>query len=130
MAYSLDLRERAVAVAKEKGKSKASRQFMVGREAVSDWVKRAEGGKLEHETSPGRPRLIDVEAEKLLGAQVEAHNDATLEEHCQEWVVKGQDKVSRATMHRSLERLELSRKKRPSKPVSGTKKSENNGGQT
>lgn len=72
--------------------------------------------------------MIDGEAEKLLEAQVEAHNDATLEEHCQEWSAKGQRKVSRATMHRSLERLEFSRKKRPSKPVNGMKKSENNGG--
>jgi transposase len=128
MAYSLDLRERAVALAKTKNKSEVARLLKVDRESVSEWVKRAEAGKLAHNTSTGRPRLIDGEAEKLLGAQVEAHKDATLEEHCQEWSAKGQGKVSRATMHRSLERLEVSRKKRPSKPVSAMKKSENNGG--
>ena len=128
MAYSLDLRERAVALAKEKNKSEAARLLKVDRESVSEWVKRAEAGKLEYDTSPGRPRLIDVEAEKLLEAQVEARNDATLEEHCQEWMAKGQNKVSRATMHRSLERLELTRKKRPSKPVSEMREKGNSGG--
>jgi transposase len=115
MAYSVDLRERAVAVAKEKGKSAAARLLSLDRGTVREWVERAEAGKLGHDTSPGRPRLIGGEAERLLEAQVEARNDATLAEHCEEWAAKGQGEVSRATMHRSLGRLGLSRKKdRPS----------------
>lgn len=128
MAYSLDLRKRAVALAKEKNKSEAARLMGVDRESVSEWVKRAEAGKLEHDTSPGRPRLIDGGMEKLLEAQVEARNDATLEEHCEQWQAEGRGKVSRATMHRSLERLDLSCKKRPSGPANGTRKNGSGGG--
>jgi transposase len=111
MAYSLDLRQRVVEVAQKEGKSKAARRFMVSRDAVEDWVKRAEAGKLEHDTSPGRPRRIGREVEQQLQTQVEGQNDASLEEHCQQWKGRGQAKVSVSTMYRSLKRLKLSLKK-------------------
>ena len=128
MAYSVDLRERAIALAKEVGKGEAARLLKVDRGCIREWMKRAEAGKLKHDTSPGRPRLIEGEAAKLLEEQVEAHNDATLEEHCQTWAATGRGNVSITTMHRTLERLEVTRKKRPSRPPSATKRSGNSGG--
>lgn len=129
MAYSLDLRERAVALAREKGKSEAARLLGLDRGTVKEWMERAEAGRLEHDTSPGRPRLISDELEELLESQVEARSDATLEEHCEQWKAEGRGEVSRATMHRSLGRLELSRKKRASSPANGTSRNGRSGGE-
>lgn len=107
----MDLRKRAVEVAQQEGKSEAARRFMVSRETVRAWVKRAEGEKLEAISPPGRPRLINPEVEGQLEAQVEGQNDATLAEHCEQWVSQGQAKVSLSTMHRALQRLNYSTKK-------------------
>jgi transposase len=87
---------------------------MVSEDGVYDWIKRAEAGKLQPDTSPGRPRLIGGEVEGQLETQVQETNDATLVEHSQQWVLRGQAKVSVSTMYRSLKRLKLSLKKEPS----------------
>jgi len=107
----MDLRERAVEVAKKEGKSEAARRFMVIRAAVGAWVKQAEAGKLQHDTSPGRPRLISSEVEVQLETQVARQNDATLAEHCEQWVSRGQGNISVSTMYRALKRLNISLKK-------------------
>lgn len=114
MAYSLDLRERIVAYM-EAGHSEAeaAERYGVHRTTAGRYRKRKQAGKeLRADKPPGRNRLIDGRKEKQLEAQVKAHDDDTLEQHCERWQKKHEVEVSLATMHRSVERLKLTRKKR------------------
>jgi transposase len=61
----------------------------------------------------GRPRHIGATDEAALRAQVAAHADATLAEHCQRWQEASGVAVSVPTMGRALRRLGLTLKKRP-----------------
>ena len=82
--------------------------------SVHRWKRKvAAGASLEPGHSPGGPRKIGPEAEDALRAQVAAHPDATLAEHCAQWAADGHARVSPATMSRALARLGLPLKKRP-----------------
>ena len=59
----------------------------------------------------GRQRVIGAESEAPLRAQVAAHLDATLVEHCARWAVVPGATVSPATMSRAIQRLGLPFKK-------------------
>jgi transposase len=61
-------------------------------------------------------RIIATEELPRLQHQLEAHNDATLEEHCQLWTEQTGVVVSVSTMHRALRRLSISFKKRRFNP--------------
>lgn len=74
--------------------------------------KAAEGASLEPGHSPGGPRKIGADAEEALRTQVAAQPDATLAEHCAQWVAAGHAAVSAATMSRALARLGLPLKNR------------------
>jgi transposase len=74
--------------------------------------KAAAGASLEPGRSPGGPRKIGRAEEAALRVQVATTPDATLTEHCAAWAAAGQVAVSRATMSRTLRRLDLTRKKR------------------
>ena len=71
----------------------------------------AVGAELAPRTSPGGPRKIGADAEAAVRAQVAAHPDATLAEHCTQWAAAGHVGVSVATMSRTLTRLGLPLKK-------------------
>jgi transposase len=118
--FSRDLRER-VLHAWTSGLSAAEieRTIGVSRSNLQRWKrKQAVGQSLEPGHAPGRRRLIAPEAEAQLRAQVAAHPDATLAEHCARWAAtEAGSVVSPATMCRSLRRLGLPLKKRPSLPV-------------
>jgi transposase len=58
------------------------------------------------------PRRITADDLPRLQRQLEAHNDATLEEHCQLWTEQTGVVVSLSTMHRALKRLSITLKKR------------------
>lgn len=112
--YSLDLRERLIR-ARDAGLSEAEveRTLGVSPSTQRRWRRRiATAHGLAPGVSPGRPRAIGEEAEVDLRAQVAAHPDATLAEHCARWVATGKAAVSTATMSRTLARLKLPLKKR------------------
>jgi transposase len=114
MAYSLDLRERIVSyVEAGHSEAEAAERYGVHRTTAGRYLKRKRSGKpLRADKPTGRRRLIDASKEKQLEAQVQAHDDDTLEQHCERWQKKQKVEVSVATMHRSVERLKFTRKKR------------------
>ena len=113
--YSRDLRERLLqALASGLSAVEVARSTGVSVSSLHRWQRKAAAGQsLEPGRSPGGPRKIGPEAESALRAQVAAHPDATLAEHCASWQQAGQEAVSVATMSRALQRLGLPLKKRP-----------------
>lgn len=110
--YSRDLRERILA-ALESGQ----RTGEVGaRFAVSDRTVRRyrqmlrERGSLAPKPIPGGRRLLAGQ-DATLAAQLEAEPDAPLAEHCRTWQARTGQRVSLATMHRAIRRLNWTVKK-------------------
>ena len=114
-AYSLDLRTRILS-ALDAGQpvTVVAERFAVSGRTVrryrQQWQQR---GSLQARTSPGRPRLIGPDQEAALAAQEAAQPDATLALHCQRWFAQTGQRLSMAAMCRSLQRLQLTRKKAP-----------------
>ena len=113
--YSRDLRERLLqALASGLSAVEIARTTGVSPSSLRRWKrKQAAGVALDPGASPGGPRKIPVTDEPALRAQVAATPDATLREHCAQWVADTQVAVSEATMSRTLMRLGLPLKKRP-----------------
>lgn len=113
--YSRDLRERLLlALASGLSAVEIARSTGVSPSSLRRWKrKQAAGASLAPGTSPGGPRKIPVADDPALRAQVAAHPDATLAEHCAQWTAAGHVPVSAATMSRALTRLDLPLKKRP-----------------
>jgi transposase len=114
--YSRDLRERLLQ-ARDAGLApvEIERTFGISTRTQRRWVaQRRSTGSLAPRTSPGRPVKIDATAQPALRAQVAAHADATLAEHCTRFATEQGIAVSRATMSRQLAKLGLPLKKRPS----------------
>jgi transposase len=112
-AYSLDLRERIIA-ALEVGQTVAevALRFAVSPRTVRRYRQQwRDAGSLVARTSPGRPPLIDPDQHAALTMLVLATPDATLTEYCQQWTAASGVSVSAATMCRTLQQLELTRKK-------------------
>ena len=109
----LDLREQALA-ALEAGKSlsEVSEVFGIHCTTLYRWRVRQQQGALATKPCPGGPRKIDTTQEEKLLAQVQAHADATLDEHCRLWHQQQGQQVSPSTMCRALQRLNWTRKKR------------------
>ena len=112
--YSRDLRERLLqAVTSGLAVVEVARITGVSERTIGRYQRKAAAGaSLEPGTSPGGPRKITREEETALRAQVAAHPDATLAEHCTQWAADGHAVVSRATMSRALRRLGLPLNKR------------------
>src|SRR5215218_9392381 len=125
--YSKDLRTRAVD-ALERGipRKDVVETFSVSLRTLKRWLsKRREGEDLSPGTSTGRKRRIlsTAEEEGLLWEQLEEHDDATLERHCEMWEHKTGVRVSISAMSRAIrEKLGWSYKKRRWRPPSETKK--------
>ena len=122
-AYSIDLRERAVASV-ESGECNipaAARRYKVSEPTIERWVarKRRMGicAPLPHTGGPARKL---AEAEAVIRAAVKARPDVTLQELCE--VVEQETKIksNSSMMYRELVRLKLPRKKSRSMPASGT----------
>lgn len=121
-AYSLDLRERLLQ-ARDAGLAPVAieRTFGISTRTQRRWVpQHAQSGSVAPRTSPGRPLTIGPDDHPALRAQVAAHPDATLAEHCDQWAADTGVRVSPATMCRLLARLELPLKKRPWSPGNRT----------
>ena len=111
---SPDLRQRIVhAVQIDKNTpEQAAERFVVSPASVYRYLEQHRNqGTLQPATRTQAPRCITAEELPRLQRQLEAHNDATLEEHCQLWTEQTDVVVSVSTMHRALKRLSISFKK-------------------
>ena len=116
MAYSQDLRERAVAVADrgEHTQAEVAELFGVSLSALEKWLKqKRRSGNLTLRTNQcGRRRMLGTaEAERVIRDAVALQPDATLDELCERLNAKTQIVASPSTMCRALAELGLRRKK-------------------
>lgn len=113
-AYSQDLRERVIrAVDQGASQKEAARIFGVSEPTIKRYLKRrSETGSLAPKTIPGRPKRKIGPLLEGLRPQLEAHPDATLQEHCRLWEAGTGARVSSSTMGRAIQRLQWTRKKK------------------
>ena len=117
MAYSLDMRQRALELIQEgKNKTEISRMLGVSRISILRWSKRASRGEVRA-TYPKKRGGFRVDDEKLK-AYVAQNPDADQAEIAEAIGAKEN------TVCRALKRLKISRKKRPRSTKKGMKKSE------
>jgi transposase len=112
-AYSLDLRERVVrAVAEGQSQAAAARTFRLSRSTLKRYLaqQRRTGSLVPTRQARQQPRIGPAEQPALL-AQLEAHPDATLAEHCATWAETQGVRVSVPTMWRAIARLGWTSKK-------------------
>lgn len=110
-----DVRERALAAVEDGHRlGDVAAMFRVDASTLRRWRRRQHlTGACQTLPRSGRPRRIGVADETALRAQVAAHPDATLAEHCAQWQTDRGIVVSMPTMGRALRRLGLTLKKRP-----------------
>jgi transposase len=110
-----DVRERALAAVEDGHHlGDVAAMFRVDPSTLRRWRRRHRlTGSVRTLPRSGRPRRIGVADEAALHAQVTAHPDATLAEHCQRWQQTHGVAVSVPTMGRALRRLGMTLKKRP-----------------
>jgi transposase len=123
-AYSMDLRERVLAaVDRSTPRKEIVRTLGVSEPTIRRYL------RLRRETGSVAPKPTfsigqSVEQRRALWKQLEVHDDATLERHCQLWERKQGVKVSISTMSRAIRRLGWTLKKRVWVPPNETKKRE------
>ena len=113
MAYSLDLRRRVIR-SWQKGRSKSwiAGEFGIGLSTVKRYIKRyAQTGDVRRQEQARMQPKIGKADQAGLQAQVDAHADATLEEHIVLWAESHGVQVSPATMCRALQKIDRPRKK-------------------
>jgi putative transposase len=114
MAYSVDLRERAVA-AVERGdhtQAEVAELFGVSQSTLEKWLHQwRTTGVLALETDRCGRRRVLAGVEEVVQAEVKAQPDATLDELCERVSAKTGVAASRSVMCRELQRLGLRRKK-------------------
>jgi transposase len=112
--YSRDFRERALRQL-DAGRpvGEVADLFGVHRTTLLRWRQRRAQGQLAPRSRPGRtPRIGPLQQPTLL-AQVRAHPDATLGEHCVAWLGTTGVPVRESTMCRALRRMGWPLKKEP-----------------
>src|SRR6476469_4055333 len=112
--YSQDLRERVVkAVDEGLSRSEIVKLFSVSEVTIKRYLRlRRETGSLAPKKIPGCPPRKVGALQKGLQPQLEAHPDATLEEHCRLWEAQTGVKVSISKMSHAIQRLKWTRKKK------------------
>ena len=115
-AYSLDLRQRVVA-AYEKGKgsiTQVAEQFNVGQTFIKKMLrqKREQGSVPPLAHGGGRQPSLSDKEHRLLRRKVKEQPDISLTELQEHLAAQAQVTTSLPTIHRSLRRSGLSRKKR------------------
>jgi transposase len=116
--YSADLRER-VLVAYEQGEGRQvalARRFRVCPATVCNWIRQArhDGRRSPMPHRGGPAGVLGPPELSLLRALVAETNDARLDEYAERLFALTGKRVSRSVMCRTLQRLKLRRKKRPS----------------
>ncbi len=112
-AYSQDLRERVLrAVDDGYPRAEIAQMFGISLSTLKRYMKqRREKGHVQPKAIPGRPPKKRAQVEAGLMAQLQAHDDATLEHHCDLWEQTHGERVSRWTMSRAIKQLAWTRKK-------------------
>jgi len=115
-AYSVDLRERVAAAAREEhlSQSALAARFRVSEQTVYNWLRRLRetGSVAPAAHRGGRAPAVDARGRALLRELVAAQNDATLEELAARYAARARVRPSRSALWRALARLGLGRKKR------------------
>jgi transposase len=113
--YSLDLRTRAVAAAREGNLSRAevARQFRIGERTLYDWLEReqAEGTLAPRPHGGGQRPAVDAAGLEVLRSLVEENNDRTLDEYALLFEQKTGIRPSKSALDRALARGRITRKK-------------------
>jgi transposase len=116
--YSLDFREKIIDAYYIEGVSQRqlAKRFRVSLSFVENLLKRLRetGDILPKPHGGGHPPKLQAKQLMLVKALVEADNDATLEELCEQLQQQTQILVSRSTMGRMVQALQLTRKKKHS----------------
>jgi transposase len=117
-AYSLDLRTKILTayLHKEGSVRQLAQRFKVSARFVGELVLRFRhtGSYTPKPHGGGNPPRIDKSKYDILLALVQQHPDATLKELCIALEERCQVTASKSSMQRTLVRLQLTRKKRPS----------------
>lgn len=115
--YSADFRDRLLrAIDAGLPQAEAARLFGVCVSTVGRWRRRQRAtGSVAAQARPGRTPRIGPERVDPLAAQVAAHPDATLAQHCARWEATQGVRVSVATMSRVIRRLGITVKKSPAR---------------
>jgi transposase len=125
-AYSQDLRAKVLrAVDQGYARGEIIKLLGVSRATIKRYLKqRRETGDVAPKAIPGRPpkKLGPLQAQ--LEAQLQAHDDVSLAEHCRLWEQSHGVRVSPTTMSRAIKRIGWTRKKRRWVPVNAEKKSD------
>src|SRR5579859_3828389 len=130
-AYSYDLRQRLLrAVDQGKPRAEIIQTFAVSRSTMKRYLTlRRETGDIKPKALAGRPAKKGARLHAGLPSQLEAHPDATLDEHCQMWEAAHGIPVSSATMSRAIRHLNWTQpRKRRSGQASKMKPSASPGG--
>jgi transposase len=114
-AYPTELRTRIVAaVDRGMARSEVAHVFAVSERTIRRYLaQQRDTHDLSPGHSPGRPPTIGPDQAALLSAQVAAHPDVTLADHCAIWARDHGVTVSIATMSRAIRRLAITLKKSP-----------------
>jgi transposase len=122
--YSIDLRQRIVEAYRNREGSvrELAERFAVSPNTVQNYLTlaRAEGALAPRPHGGGMPRKIDEAGERELCALLEEKSHATLAELVEQMERRRHVHVSVATMARTLERMEITRKKGRWAPASKT----------
>ncbi|MBV9386195.1 MAG: transposase [Chroococcidiopsidaceae cyanobacterium CP_BM_ER_R8_30] len=120
-AYSIDLRQKIIdAYNRQEGSQRQlAKRFSVSVSFVQDLLKRyREDGKIApREHGGGAKAKLNLEQVLLVKQLVEEDNDAILVELCERLEQHSGVRISRATMGRLTQKLQLTRKKSRSMPV-------------
>jgi transposase len=125
-AYSQDLRERVLR-AVESGMLRAQivKTLAISEATLKRYLKqRRQTGHVKAKAIPRRPAHKGAALQAGLLAQLEAHRDARLEDHCQQWEAEHGVPVSTATMSRAIRRLGWTRKKSRWQPANAARRNE------
>ena len=125
-AYSQDLREKVLrAVDQGKPRREIVNMFDVSRASLKRYLKhRRETGNVLPKPIPGRPSKKYAPLQAGLIAQLQAHPDVILEEHCRLWEEAHGMQVSTTTMSRAIRRVGWTRKKNAGCRLPATRRSE------
>ena len=118
-ALPKELRERALREREGLSIAETAARFMVGTASVKRWNKRKKSTGSVDPSPVGGIRYIwigDDDRAKLV-ALVEGMPDATIEELRAEYNSRHNNEVSPSSMHRALQRFDLTRKKSPAMPA-------------
>lgn len=114
--YSVDLRERVVQQ-KLSGlytNQEIANMFLIGLTSVKKFIKKYNQGESLIPLKPtGRPSTITEQDRELIRKYIILYPDATLEEYCVKFKEETNRIISRSNMHLIIEKLNITRKKKP-----------------